>query len=176
MSAINEMLERAVKNKLITDDVDLLISLFVKPLEELAAEIGEYPEQQARVLKAAAVLKGECMKIIKQGAPVKLYGECGGCHTIVETDTAEAKPLHEGPTKWEFTLKCPTCSCTISAFYKLIASDGSVHGGKTPGVAKDDAIPNAPRIHVWTKAKVPVEGGPCDCGEARWKKSPEEFP
>jgi hypothetical protein len=67
------------------------------------------------------------MRILKQAAPVKLYGECGGCHTVVETDSAEATPLKQAPT-WEFLVKCPVCNCTLSAFYKLVATDKSVYG------------------------------------------------
>ena len=69
------------------------------------------------------------MNILKQGTPIKLYGECGGCHTVVETDTKEASPLFQGPDRWEFLVKCPVCSCSLSAFYKLIASDGAKYGG-----------------------------------------------
>lgn len=77
------------------------------------------------------------MRILKQGTPIKLYGECGGCHTVVETDSAEASPAKDG-SKWEFTVKCPVCSCMLSAFYKIVASDGTVYGGKVPASDQTD--------------------------------------
>jgi hypothetical protein len=66
------------------------------------------------------------MKILKQGEPIKLYGECGGCHTIIESDTKDATPSNQ--TGWSYTRMCPTCrQVEISLFLKLKGSDGATY-------------------------------------------------
>ena len=53
------------------------------------------------------------MKVLKEGVPIKLYGECGGCHAVVETDVKEARKL-PGVAKPLLQIDCPTCQYPIT--------------------------------------------------------------
>jgi len=63
------------------------------------------------------------MNVLKQGTPITLNGECGSCHTEVETDTAESIKCwistSRGP-KTLFSIKCPTCGDIISVGFQRL--------------------------------------------------------
>lgn len=55
------------------------------------------------------------MEILKPGIPVDLYGECGGCHAVVRTTTAEA--LLVPSSRKSFEVPCAACNCFIAVYY-----------------------------------------------------------
>lgn len=65
------------------------------------------------------------MNILKKGYPIKLYGECGGCKAIVETDAKESR----GVSNKDRFVTCPTCGFNISVHWKIVDSRGNTWGG-----------------------------------------------
>lgn len=63
------------------------------------------------------------MKILKEGTPIILNGECGACHSEIETDTKEAQSFKIpvcGGYKIGFEVKCPVCgNLTTVGFQRL---------------------------------------------------------
>jgi thiamine pyrophosphate-dependent acetolactate synthase large subunit-like protein len=54
------------------------------------------------------------VKILKRGIPIILHGECIACHTVVETNTKDARkyqvPIRTtGMPKVHFEVTCPIC-------------------------------------------------------------------
>lgn len=63
------------------------------------------------------------MKVLKEGTPIILHGECPACHTTVETDTKEARkyqvPLqYTGNLKVHFEVTCPTCATPFEVMWR----------------------------------------------------------
>lgn len=83
------------------------------------------------------------MIILKEGTLIKLYGECPGCHAVVETDTKESL----GHANKDRFVICPTCGFTVSVHWKIIGLNGVTWGGRiepTPfdGVLRLDSGPS----------------------------------
>ena len=70
------------------------------------------------------------MKVLKQGTPLPLVGECTGCHTVIACTTAEADakpfPTRGGGVRNWYTVRCPTCKGSMVTVdgVPIIASDG----------------------------------------------------
>lgn len=72
------------------------------------------------------------VKVLKEGTPVTLHGECPGCHTTVETNTRDARKYQvpipaTGMPKVHFEVTCPTCGTPFEVMW---------HGPGCPGRAE----------------------------------------
>jgi hypothetical protein len=95
--------------------------------QRTVADLRECLRLARQIESALKVRNDQVVGIIKPGTPIKLYGKCGACHAILQTDSQRARKI-AGSVKQSFEVTCPTCGYNVPVFWKLIA-DGITYGG-----------------------------------------------